>query len=248
MASKNEGKLAQAVQLDATAVFAASVQLPMFNRTELNTWFILADANFNLRGVTDSRTKYWYVLSKFNASTLKKLSTFLQSLRGDDPYQEWREMLCLTYEPPLEQKLEAFLRLTDMGDERPSEFGWELLRLMDKASMDDLRKRVFLHCLPRSIVTAITGSLGESFQSVVTAADKVWMAASTSTGSLSSTATVAAVSSSSVSTRGSKRGGHQRGSRQAGHMTNLTLCNFHKRFGEAARKCVQGCSRWGEER
>ena len=100
MAKKEDGKLGQAIQLDATAVFGASVQLPMFDRTEPDAWFILANANFNLRGVSDSRTKYWYVLSKFDSSTLKKLSTFLQLPRGNDPYQELKEMLCQTYEPP----------------------------------------------------------------------------------------------------------------------------------------------------
>ena len=93
MAMKNEGKLAQAVQLEAATVFGASVQLPMFDQTEPDAWLILADANFYLRGVTDSRTKYWYVLSKFDATTLKKLSTFLQLPRGNDSYQELREMV-----------------------------------------------------------------------------------------------------------------------------------------------------------
>ena len=46
-----------AVQVDAATVFGASVQLPTFDRTEPDAWFILANANFNLRKVTDSRTK-----------------------------------------------------------------------------------------------------------------------------------------------------------------------------------------------
>ena len=58
--------------------FGASVQLPMFDRAEPDAWFILANAHFNLRKVRDPNTKYWYVLSKFDAATIRKLSTFLK--------------------------------------------------------------------------------------------------------------------------------------------------------------------------
>ena len=89
-----------AVQVDAAAVFDASVQLPMFDKTEPDAWYILTEANFNLRKVTDSRTKYWYVLSKFDATTLRKLSMFLKLPRGKDQYQELRDKPCETFEPP----------------------------------------------------------------------------------------------------------------------------------------------------
>ena len=127
MATRNvpEAKPGTSVQVDAASVFGASVQLPMFDKTEPDAWFVLAEANFNLRKVTDSSTKYWYVLSKFDTPTLRKLSTFLKMPRGEDPYNELREMLCETYEPPLEQKIDAFLALTDIGDDRPRSSPWK---------------------------------------------------------------------------------------------------------------------------
>ena len=238
------------VPLDAAAVFGASVQLPAFDKAELEALFILADANFNLRKVTDSRTKYWYVLSKFDSQTLRKLSTFLKEPRGDDPYQELRDMLCCTYEPPLEQKLDAMLTLTSIGDERPAEFAMEIRRLGSAASMDDVMKRVFVRCLPSPIVTAITGSLAGNFQAVATAADRAWMAASAAP---TTTVAVSAVASAIPTGRGkgSKRVGRQRGARSSDSQittSTLTLCSFHKKYGDAARRCTPACSRWGEAR
>ena len=196
MKDNPEGRLAQSIQLNATAFFGTSVQLPMFDKAEPDACFMLAKANFNLRNVTDSRTKYWYVLSKFDATMLRKLSTFLKLPRGSDPYQELCEKLCQTYELPLEQKIDALLGMTDIGDERPAEFGLELQRLASNALMDDMLKQVFLRCLPKAIVTAIMGSLGEKFETVVKAADRAWTAAATATsGNLLSSASVAAVSS-----------------------------------------------------
>ena len=238
------------VPLDAAAVFGASVQLPTFDKAEPDAWFILADAYFNLQKVTDSRTKYWYVLSKFDSQTLRKLSTFLKEPRGEDPYQELRYMLCRTYEPPLEQKLDALLALTSIGDERPAEFALEIRRLASAASMDDVMKRIFVRCLPAQIVTAITGSLAGDFQAVSTAADRAWTAVAAAPAN---TAVVSAVSSAAPAFpargRGGKRGGCQRGARSSGIlMSTLTLCSFHKKFGNAARCCTPACSRWGDER
>ena len=129
------------VHLDA-AVFGASVQLPSFDKIEEETWFAMADANFALRKVKDSTTKYYYVLSKLDASTLRKLSSFIKRPRGDDPYSEIKEELFEAYEPPLEQKLDALLSLAGMGDESPKEYGMEIKRLASDATLDDVLKRI----------------------------------------------------------------------------------------------------------
>ena len=64
-----------------------SYQLPTFDKAKSNAWFHIADANFGLRKVTDPTTKYYYVLSKLDSTTLRKLSMFLDRLRGADPYK-----------------------------------------------------------------------------------------------------------------------------------------------------------------
>ena len=125
MASTDVPEIKPSVQLDA-AVFGATVQLPAFDKIEPEAWFAVADANFALRKVTDSTTHYYYVLSKLDAKTLRKLSAFLKRPRGADPYLEVRRQLCKAFEPSKEQKLDALLATSSMGDERPMEFGLEL--------------------------------------------------------------------------------------------------------------------------
>ena len=204
----------QSVHLDA-AVFGASVQLPTFDKVEAETWFADADDNFALRKVTDSTTKYYYVLSKLDASTLRKLLTFIKRRRGDDPYGEIKNVLCEVYEPPLEQKLDALLALTDMGDKRPKEFRMELVRLASDASLDDVLKRIFVRCLPDRVLTAITSSLGGKLAAVINAADKAWTAAA------KATSTTNAVAVSTTSGPGSSRGGKQRGLKASGQLTKV---------------------------
>ena len=168
MASKDvqEVKATPALQLDV-AVFGASVQLPSFDKIEPEAWFAVADANFALRKVMDSTTRYYYVLSKLDATTLRKLSAFLKQPRGEDPYQEVRRRLCRTFKPSLEKKLNTLLAITNMGDEPPMEFGLELQRLLGSATTDDILKRIFIHTVPLSIATAIRGCRAKKFEELL---------------------------------------------------------------------------------
>ena len=249
MAAKNSSAVGQEVKhdvttpYDAAAVFGASVQLPSFDKVDPETWFTVADANFALRKVTDATTKYYYVLSKLDAATLRQLSAFLKLPKGEDTYQEIKDELCESYEAPLEEKIDAMFALTDMGDERLRRFGKELQRLGADASKDDMMKRIFVRCLPQRIVTAITASLGGSLETVIAAADKAWTASASPHGS---SVSVSAVAGSLA--KGAKRGGNQEQRPTGGRTTALNLCGFHKRFGDSARKCVPACSRWNEHR
>ena len=204
--------------------------------------------------MTDPVTKYYYVLSKLDSETLRKLSAFLDRPLGSDPYADIRKKLCKTFEPPLEAKLDAFLATNDAGDVHPAEFGLELQRLLANASTDDLLQRVFLRSLRPTIVTAITNSLSADFETVMAAADRALTAASTSDPAGSTAVSVSAISGPPKSSRGSARSGRGgRGSRQHGirpsnRVESVALCHFHRKFGDAARKCAQGCSRWNEQR
>ena len=221
------------------------MQLPNFDEVEPETWFAVAYANFALQKVTDTTTKYYYILSKLDASTLRKLSAFLKQPRESDPYREIREILCDAYEPPLEQKLDALLALADIGDTRPKEFGLELQRLASDASVDDFLKRIFIRCRPQQIMTAITGSLSGKLEAVVAAADRAWTAAAAAPA----TPLLVSAVSGQASRQGGRRGGHQQGNRSTGgQTTTITLCTFHRKFGDSARKCTPGCSWWNEDR
>ena len=154
------------------AAHSVAVQLPTFIRLAPSSWFHLADANFHLRSITQSETKYWYVVSKLDAETLKKLSAFLAAPRGKDPYADIRSVQCQTYEPKREQKLDALLSVTDLGDEHPAEFALELKRLLDSAGADNILKCIFLRCLPRRLKDVVSGSLDDTFDDLVAAADR----------------------------------------------------------------------------
>ena len=131
-----------------------------------------------------------------------------------------------------------------MGDERPMEFALELQWLAAEATVDDFLKRIFLRSLPSSIAISIRSCHGAKFEALAEAADDAW----TTMAAMSGEATSSAISGpkSAAPLRG--RGGRQCGGRASGgQIKTLSLCNFHQRFGDSAKKCSQGCARWGEK-
>ena len=233
MATRDVPEVKPAAALFDAAVFGATVQLPAFDKVEPEIWFSVADANFVLRKVSDSTTKYYYVLSKRDAATLRKLSAFLKRLRSADPYQEIRSKPCRTYEPPLEQKIDTLLATKDMGDERPMEFTLKLQHLAADATMDDVLKRIFLRSIPQSIETAITVNCATKFEDLAEVADNAWTSAAATAAE--ATASVPAITGAQPSTPRCGRVGCQCGGRAPGQMKTLTLFNFHQRFSDAAK-------------
>ena len=216
---------------------SVAVQLPAFNKLAPASWFHLADANFHLRGIVQSETKYWYIVSKLDADTLRKLSAFLASKKGADPYGKIRAILCDTYEPKLKQNLDALLESREIGDERPSEYALELHCLLANGTTDDILKRIFIRSLPKNLANAISPSSDGSFDALAKAEDKAWsLAASSSTET-----SVHTVGSASALPRG--RTGRQQ-AKLRNDCKNVILCRFHIKWGNAAKRCLQGCSRW----
>ena len=97
------------------AAHGVSIQLSVFTRSSLKSWFTIIKANFHVRGISMPDTKYLHAVSKLDADTLEEIQEFLATDRGKDPYQELKEHLCEVFEPTQQQMLDQFLSTTVMG-------------------------------------------------------------------------------------------------------------------------------------
>ena len=222
------------------AVNGVTVQLRDFMRFAYGAWLQLCDANFHIQNITFSLTKFWYVVSKLDADTLLKLQAFFQAAKPKDQYAVIWRLLCHSFEPIKEQKIDTFLTSDSLGDERPSTCGLELDRLLTKVTIEDIKRRVLVYSLPACIATAISGSLTDLLDDLTKAADKAW-AQMPSDDAMPQT--VAAVSQPSPRGQvGRTRGGHnawQRAleSQQVAGGIQL-LCRFYQRWSDPAGEFV----------
>ena len=254
-------------QVSNIVVSATAVQLPTFMKDDPEAWFGAVESHFVLKNVTDPKTKYHHAVAKLDAETTSAVREVLRAPTTNQSYQELRDLLCDLFEAPPEQRLDELFSLTTMGDSKPTRFARELDRLADGQTMTDVKTRIFLHCLPPSIQTAIGGNVSKTYTDLVKAAEKAWARADESSRASVNRVddfAVAAVSSQG-SGRGRGRGGHRTTTSfygtgtsapsSAGTRTPQTarpaqsgLCRYHRRWGDSARSCTEWCSRWTERR
>ena len=235
-----EGQIASTMATpEQVHTHGVAVQLPPFMKASPTAWFTLCDANFFIRKVTDSETKFWYVVSKLDEETLKRIHAFLAKPRDKDPYKAIREVLCESFEPSVEQKLDTMLAASSMGSEKPSDFMAELDRLAAGLDIEDVKRRIFVRSLPERISTAISGFSGTTAE-LVRAADKSWAQA----GETAAVSSIAKVPKAGRG-RGNKNGNQLRPA-DPGSPRSATplLCPFHKKYGDSARRCLPTCPRW----
>ena len=192
--------------------------------------------------MTDSRTKFWYVLSKFDAATLRKLSTFLKEPRGEDHTRSY-ETCCARLRAETRAKSGCVPRV--VGDWRRAAFRVRPGDPAPRRKRDNGRHEEAsfpsVACLRTSsppspqALAQISGCGGSCRQSVTAE-------------SASGTRPAAVSAVTKAPTSQGRFGGQHKGPRPSGKMSTLTLCHFHKKFGNSARRCAPGCSRWGEDR
>ena len=95
----------------------------------------------------------------------------------------------------------------------------------------------------------ISGNLEGSFDALVEAADKAWALSDDQHGSVASVdatnVPVAAVTASTPIGMASNAPARGRGPRSCiKESKTLTLCPFHVKWGDAARRCLPSCSQW----
>jgi len=61
-----------------------SVKVPAFWPDSAETWFVQVEAQFALKGVTDSLTKFYYCISLFNQETANQVLDLIKSPPSSD--------------------------------------------------------------------------------------------------------------------------------------------------------------------
>ena len=70
-----------------TQEHAVSLKLPTFWTSQPQVWFAQAEAQFNIRGITNDATRYYYVLSALDQSIAARLLDLISQPPPDDKYK-----------------------------------------------------------------------------------------------------------------------------------------------------------------
>jgi hypothetical protein len=85
-------------------------------------WFTLAEAQFSLAGITDERTKFYYVLSQLDQRFANEVADVITAPSQHHSYTRLKEELIKRFSPSQEQRTRQLSAAEDIGDRMPSQF------------------------------------------------------------------------------------------------------------------------------
>ena len=240
---------------------AVAVKIPPFIPQDLSSWFLLCDAQFTICGISSEITKASYIVANLPSDAVTRVSPWI--LSQTDPtsitYSDLRAELLRLYDLPASVRARKLLSFPNMGmgDRDPERLSEEMRLLSRRAdgSQVDILIEVYLQTLPKAVRDQMGDTNGRSLKQLGAQAQAIWL--QTSASSSSTVATVSddnnpVVKSEICAIRDRHpRDGVQKVLRRSPTASDklreptfndLGHCYFHSRFGNAARKCVSGCT------
>jgi hypothetical protein len=224
--------------------------LPDFYADSPQSWFDCLDSTFATANITQSITKFHWVLAKLPFSLIATVRPLSRNPTAvSDPYKELQELLLGSYGLSAEQMTNKWLDYPMYGDTRPSVL-WDALIALLPETVKDAQTALFLRKLPRHISNLINHEPSRQQSNC----NELWMAQTPE----EAPAAAAAVSSPQSPFRSARRSpspfrrktpgvdksGRRRsptpGAAKGGRSDSL--CFYHSRFGNKAHKCEKGCS------
>ena len=155
-------------------VNAVSLKLPTFWIEEPEVWFAQVDAQFAIRNITVTDTKYHYAVAALDQTTARRVLDILRTPPGGDKYQALKDRLLGTYALSEDERAARLLNQPGLGDKRPSALMDEMLALLGDHSPCFLFRRLFLQQLPEDIRGHILQAGLQDPREMAKMADRLW--------------------------------------------------------------------------
>ena len=214
---------------DATTS-AVALKLPNFWTTQPEIWFVQAEAQFNIRGVTSDDTKYYYVVAALDQDTAARLLDTLQNPPETNKYSSLKTQLLKTYGFSRRERASKLLDITSLGDRKPSALLAEMRALSGGHTNCMLFEELFLRAMPHDIRLQLAEEDFLDIDKVGERADALWHTKlQNSTGITCNRVKV-------------DRPTSRKGSHPTQIPSTQPICYYHAKFGDKAQRCRAPCS------
>ena len=147
-AIKQLAAVIQSTAVDSVNVSATAFKAPAFWPTNAQAWFVRLEASFDTHAppITNDKTKFQHVVQLLDSATSRRVMSILRDPPATGKYQAIKDALLAAFEPTQLQKDTALLKMTGLGDRKPS----ELLQFMSSMNTDPttLFRALFISQLP----------------------------------------------------------------------------------------------------
>ena len=216
---------------------AVALKLPVFWVDHHRVWLQLAEAQFALKNITADVTKYHYVVAALDQSTALRVIDVLEDPPQHGKYDNLRRRLTDVFGLSPRQRADRLLEFGahSLGDMRPSQLMDEMLGLLGGHKPCLLFESLFLKSMPEDVRMQLTMASFDDPRALAKIADALWQARGQP-----SLVSVADNRSPPTSDNRAPRNARPRA-------TDTYICYYHRRFGNAARKCNPPCTFTGND-
>ena len=152
-----------------------SVKNPAFWPDSPEAWFVQVEAQFALKGVTASYTKFYFCVSSFNQETANQVLDLIKSPLSSNPYKALKNRLLKLFALDDYQRYEAISNLPLSGDMKPSKLMSNMLALLPVGHKPCFFLRgAFLKRLPANVQAPILRDDFSDPISLALKADKIY--------------------------------------------------------------------------
>ena len=145
----NKKKAADYAADDDDSRSCSSLKLSTFWPDSAEVWFAQTDAQFDIRNITSSRSKFYHAVAALPQDVAGQVLDLIRSPPKDDPYQVLRDRLVRLYTLNDYQRFESLVSLSLSGDQKPSHLMNRMLALYpDDFKPDFVLRGLFLRRLP----------------------------------------------------------------------------------------------------
>jgi hypothetical protein len=243
------------------AVNAAAVRLGTFTAEDADAWFLLAESQFGIRGVTSEETRFWHVVTSLDSATAGRLARHVGKADQSKKYSVAKAWLLKEFAIPRWKRAERVLAKTELGDQKPSQLVDWIRTMLDVEGPEMLATHIVWRCLPSDVQQALRTSKFDTMEELGVLADEV-MKNPVHSGPVCnvSYADDSSVLADPEETMVNRVEQHQRRSNQQIKQqrkqhynppqntdnwrqgSSDRICRFHRRFGDRARNCSPPCS------
>lgn len=215
---------------------AAIIHMPSFMETAATGWFAIIEAQFKLRSITTSSTKFYHVLSSLPPELVARLPA---PILTEAKYEELKEAVINIHE---KTKPELFARLindTKMSG-RPSYYLQELNATATKVGVgEDLVRHRFINALPSTISPVIAAQKDLTLQQLGNLADELMPILQNNAFHIADVSNPSPSNKRRVSA--SSTSGQPMGLKPFNQDQRPKVCRGHIFFGRKSRTCKPWC-------
>ena len=254
------------VEREAGAVATFNIKLPPFWPSDPHLWFAQVEAQFATRGITSQKTKYEHVVASLSPEFATQVRDLILRIPDTTPYDTLKRQLIIRTALPEQRRLQQLLSSTELGDQRPTQLLRRMQQLLGDGAVNadgKLLRELFLQRLPCN-VRMILASFGDTktLDELAELGDNVITAGPPSMAGITQPQPSSEVEglrselshlqervsalSTAIRTRSpSPRRRPFQSRSPPPQPTPMSMCWYHARFGDKARKCTPPCSHSG---